>query len=520
MKKFNILFLLSCMLVFLGCSGSGDDNNDPTPSNPKIDNGFFQGQWYCEKNSRFYNFGYSTTLEGYLYEDMKGLTGVNDYFAGSWVLFPENSILRTNVTYTVALTSGSEDYSITSIDDYTMVLRSMELNVDYTYHKVVETYNGKIGDQFDIDYTSKNPAFSSSTFSSINSAVAQVDNSGHVKLVGSGDTFIFITSTAGSVWVKVRVGSRVDFYTNELMNNTIDQILEKYGTPDGSVNQDGQTSYAYMITKLISNGNVGHIVDARLSYIDYIYDATTREIIEMRTVYFDEACCQADWKYITEHNYQLSAENSYGPDPFAGNCNYYYINRGPVDLRGNVYYYISYLNFAYKIKHQNDKKSADVLKDLLDKPLGIVNLDLNTTSYSTLYGILSKSYSIYKEETDEQKYMSVGVFDNEDCKEISYCGLSFDSFMFAEYPSGVFSTAFGYVFTIDKSKASDPYTYLDQIVSDLKTLGVDISYEKKDGESVVMASGGAIAEDKYYFIELDSYYDVWAFGIYIYNIRP
>ena len=98
--------------------------------------------------------------------------------------------------------------------------------------------------------------------------------------------------------------------------------------------------------------------------------------------------------------------------------------------------------------------------------------------------------------------------------------MSFDSFMFAEYPSGVFSTAFGYVFTIAESKTSDPYTYLDKIVSDFNTLGINVTYEKKEGDSVIKATGGVLTDDKYYYIELDSYYDVWAFGIYIYNIRP
>ena len=147
------------------------------------------------------------------------------------------------------------------------------------------------------------------------------------------------------------VSNRPKKYMHELMNYSIDQILEKYGTPDNSVNTDTQTSYAYMISQLRAPGKEGHIADDKLAYIDYSYDAETREIIEIRTVYLEEAHCMADLDYIINNNYQLSNSAEYGPYPDYRDCDFYYKYNGYVNFgEGLDFCYITYNNLAYYLR--------------------------------------------------------------------------------------------------------------------------------------------------------------------------
>lgn len=147
------------------------------------------------------------------------------------------------------------------------------------------------------------------------------------------------------------VSNRPKKYLHELMNYTIDHILEKYGTPDNSVNTDTQTSYAYMISQLRAPGKEGHIADDKLAYIDYLYDAETREIIEIRTVYLEEAYCMADLDYIINNNYQLSKSAEYGPYPDYRDCDFYYKYNGYVNFgEGLDFCYITYNNLAYYLR--------------------------------------------------------------------------------------------------------------------------------------------------------------------------
>ena len=70
-----------------------------------------------------------------------------------------------------------------------------------------------------------------------------------------------------------------------------------------------------------------------------------------------------------------------------------------------------------------------VLKDMLERPLGIVNVNMKTDSYQTIRDAVAKSYKIEDDtSTDGQPWFALRVGDNDNCSNLTYQGLSFDYF--------------------------------------------------------------------------------------------
>lgn len=151
-----------------------------------------------------------------------------------------------------------------------------------------------------------------------------------------------------------------------------------------------------------------------------------------------------------------------------------------------------------------------VLKDFLEKPFGIVDVNLKTDPYETIKAKLSSLYTFYSSSDDPTNSNSLSIYasENINLKNMSYCGFPF-------YGLYVSDTYVAYSFESYKTDISDPYTSLDQVVNDFKNMGVSMSYEKKN-ENYTKAEGGIQVGDIYYYIELMDYNTLWQIYISMY----
>lgn len=121
-----------------------------------------------------------------------------------------------------------------------------------------------------------------------------------------------------------------------------------------------------------------------------------------------------------------------------------------------------------------------VLKDMLVKPFGTVDVDFQTASYDA---IKKKLGSLYKIESysGTSTYTEVNKKDNPSCANMYYCDLPFSYFyVWKEWNYNSIS----YFFEIEKSKCADPYIYMERIVKDYNDINIPITYKKKnEGEN-------------------------------------
>ncbi len=138
----------------------------------------------------------------------------------------------------------------------------------------------------------------------------------------------------------------------------------------------------------------------------------------------------------------------------------------------------------------NTGSSAD-LKTLLTKPMGIIDLDMSTASFTSVKSALEDRYDISSGLSDDgSDYVLVYDYRNEYKYLPSYHGLAFDDFTFSDNQSkrtgdDVYRSIF-YSFHINKSEMPDPFVCYDAIINDFKQMGVDLTY-KKDGTSIIEA---------------------------------
>lgn len=331
MKKITFLLFVTSIL-FISCGKSDSEN---TEVNNKIELSMFYGEWFSVSNSTCYSF-VNTKMEGIIYQNMNTMPSIYDNISGSWTFYKENSILRLLVNYNNKMESQTEDYKVNSIDDYSISLKNMDLYNDIVLNKIIATNSMKIGEKYDITYN--NSKFESPIYSSLNTSIATVDNTGQVTATGTGITFISIKSQIGTVFVKIEVGSRVDAFAEELFSN-IDKILETHGQPDNTaVTESGTKIVAYL--KSLS--------DSSLGYVHYRYDDETREISQILTVYTNESSYKNDESYIKDNNVSISdvVGDVYGKDAALLNNRYSYSM-----LKDDEGYKILYSNFEYSKKH-------------------------------------------------------------------------------------------------------------------------------------------------------------------------
>ena len=171
--------------------------------------------------------------------------------------------------------------------------------------------------------------------------------------------------------------------------------------------------------------------------------------------------------------------------------------------------YQFYIYASYK-----SSSSGMALKDMLEKPMTNVNVNLKTESYQTIRDAVAKSYKIedYTATTDGQPWFNLSVGDNDNCSNLTYQGLPFSNFSCFKSDNG---KSVSYHFLVEKSKASYNYkTYLDKILQDFKNLNILLDSHPDD--DYLDRYTGYDADKNYYSVSVEEYYDKEKYLFYIY----
>lgn len=306
MKHYRIITVIALCLAFLLSSCSSDD--DGGSNLPASISQAIQAEWYSPDAERYMNFEFMY-VAGVVYQNMSTFPETAETFSGQWG-YSRGGVLSMDITYDISLVGVTESYYVLQCDDITLKMRHTSLGMTLDYYKIVESYKGRIGDHFDIEYAQKHPDFASATYTTSNADIADVDSNGRLTIKGGGLAFITVTSSAGKVVIKVDGGQRIDSYTAEIAE-TIDQVLARHGEPDTIVtNKSGTLAVIYKTPQTV--------IDSAIELIAYAYDADTREVTLEEIHYRSVAnqWFQNDEDYLIRDFYlYLNTEGLYAPSP-------------------------------------------------------------------------------------------------------------------------------------------------------------------------------------------------------------
>ena len=153
------------------------------------------------------------------------------------------------------------------------------------------------------------------------------------------------------------------------------------------------------------------------------------------------------------------------------------------------------------------------LKSLLEKPLGKVNVNLKTESYTTIRNAVASAYTISDNtsSSDNLPWFSLYVSSNSSCSNLTYQGLPFDRFNVFENTDGI-STL--YYFKIKKSDANYNYmAYINKIVQDFKNINISLT-SSSSNDDLAHYNGYDSAKNYYSVAVSESGTDSYEFRIY------
>ena len=144
------------------------------------------------------------------------------------------------------------------------------------------------------------------------------------------------------------------------------------------------------------------------------------------------------------------------------------------------------------------------LKDMMEKPMGMVNIDMKTNSYQTIREEVAKSYKISDNSYEDTNWFTLRVDDNESCSNLTYQGLPFVNLNIFDNSDNI---GVYYYFRIEKSKASNEYTgYLNKIIEDFKNLNITLERNNSSTWSDQLAHyNGHDAAENYYTVNVREY---------------
>lgn len=296
-KKLFIITICLMLFVMTSCE------DDYVVEKPLIESSMFQGEWYSEDNNTYLNFNYSS-YSGSVYMINGNTAKIGENITGKWMLYPENNRIRLDAYYSESNISDTRDYKVISINEKMMILLDLALGSQYQYHRVTRSYNLYLGDRIDV----VKEGYKTTTSSSTSPSVVKINNE-VITAIGSGDAYIRIDGNVDYTFIKVNVLPRPICYAVELLS-TIDEILKKYGEPDGKAESNNSPSLVIGWGKTIN--------DSSLNYIHYLYDEQSREITEIKIIYKSEEDFDVDSSYIRQEFHDLQ-DGTYGLEPFLGN---------------------------------------------------------------------------------------------------------------------------------------------------------------------------------------------------------
>lgn len=325
------VFLIILPMAFFLSSCSDDDIEQP-----KMAATMFQGLWYCPESATFLEMSYSS-FAGETYTDMDSFPSEAESFHGKWIFAPTNRQLIMTFSYHVSKLRSVRAYRVLGVDDLSMSLLDIELNAEYTYYKVVQSYNLSLGKSQEISI----PEYPDASFSSSSGLIAEISDRGRVKARGSGTAFVKAVTGVSTVYVRIDVSPRPLCYADEMKGCTIDDILEKYGTPTFQGASDTPTMVVTYRDEKIN--------DTSLEYIHYKYDEETREITQITTLYKNLDSFYADKLYIESNYYEIET-GTYGEKEWLLNNSYFIMPLYHSQSDGE-FYHIDYINIDYRLTH-------------------------------------------------------------------------------------------------------------------------------------------------------------------------
>ncbi|MCM1313691.1 MAG: Ig-like domain-containing protein [Bacteroides sp.] len=328
MKK--VLYLFSLILCLAACSNDDDNNTSSNEISPSQ----LYGEWllYDEMYGQYFTevqIDKSYSYKSVVYAVQNGKTQISDTQSGYWALFVNTKSIRINALSEATGIQETLDFELVEIDNYKHVLRDKNLNSRDTYYKVASSYNVTVGENIALNMSDMN--FNAVKYSSINTRVATVTNTGLVKATGYGVTFIVVEDNKNNkIAIKVEVSSRVSIHASEV-NGSIDNIYKVYGSkPDQKMDLgNGTIAIAYR--------NIS--VEPTAIGIEVYYNSTSKIVTRILVIYKSKESYTRDCSYL-EDNYYKIPSGSY--NLFCDREDFYLSTINIMPFENDGIYYISY----------------------------------------------------------------------------------------------------------------------------------------------------------------------------------
>ena len=311
---------------------------------------------------------------------------------------------------------------------------------------------------------------------------------------GSDNKRIFVHSTGD--W---QVSSDVEWLTFSRSSGSGDYTLTITAAKNNSVStRSGIITFTYGDSKtnvsVLQSGESANLsVDASSVFVSSSGSGATINITS-NTSWTVKAA--DSWVTCTPSNGTGNASVSVGASAYNGTR---YSKLTVADTSGE-------LSFEISVAQAESVNALTALRNWLEKPMGIVDVNMKTSSYQTIKSVIGRSYKI----NESSDYFSVYASENPDLGSLrlTYQGLQFEAAQIGKLPSGRKNVI--YSFKIDKSTALNNYkSYLNNIIEDFK-YNLNISLESFS-DTRYKAYG---TEFYYHEVSIDAYSDHYSFSIY------
>lgn len=309
---------------------------------------------------------------------------------------------------------------------------------------------------------------------------------------GSDNKRIFVHSTGD--W---QVSSDVEWLTFSRSSGSGDYTLTITAAKNNSVStRSGIITFTYGDSKtnvsVLQSGESANLsVDASSVFVSSSGSGATINITS-NTSWTVKAA--DSWVTCTPSNGTGNASVSVGASAYNGTR---YSKLTVADTSGE-------LSFEISVAQAESVNALTALRSWLEKPMGIVDVNMKTSSYQTIKSVIGRSYKI----NESSDYFMVYASENPDLGSLTYQGLQFTAAQIGKLPSGRKNVI--YSFKIDKSTALNNYkSYLNNIIEDFK-YNLNISLESFS-DTRYKAYG---TEFYYHEVSVDAYSDHYSFSIY------
>lgn len=233
-KKITTLLLV--LIALVSCEDKCDHKIVLPPSGGSI-----VGTWYNE----LYNEEIRHSESGTFYDKYSNVTHARET-EGRYEYNPNTK--RLTWTYPFMGETMFTDWKVVELNEFQLVISSTE-NGQFTYGKVLETYQMNVGETQTIQFETVCPEMIVLSYNSSNERIATVTDEGVIKAEGEkGTAYIKIETTEGDVWAKAIIGDDcLDIWYDYVSLIGVDykQIRNVLGVP--SINGDDGYSYGFRL---------------------------------------------------------------------------------------------------------------------------------------------------------------------------------------------------------------------------------------------------------------------------------